>query len=62
MKGFKNITISDIDDYFKGDFEIYSEVYKITPRIEIFDAAKMPYPPNTFDRIFSVSAIDHVAG
>jgi SAM-dependent methyltransferase len=62
VNGFKNITVSDIEEYFKEDFKVYSEHFTISPKIETFDARNIPYQDETFDRVFSVSVLEHVPG
>ena len=34
--GFPNITISDVEDYFVGDFEIYSKEFGFSPLVKTF--------------------------
>ena len=60
VKGHANFCISDIEDYFVKDFEVYSEVFKVSPIIQVFDAKKIPYDRHTFDRIFSISVLEHI--
>jgi SAM-dependent methyltransferase len=62
VKGFKNITVSDVEEYFKEDFQVYSQNFPISPKIETFDARKIPYQDETFDRVFSISVLEHVPG
>ena len=61
VNGFPEITISDVDDYFVGDFKIYARNFRFSPRIEAFDATNIPFGDNSFDRVFSISALEHVA-
>jgi len=58
-KGF-NLTISDVTDYFINDFKIYSRFFNISPKLDTFDAKKTPYLDNSFDKIFSISVLEHV--
>lgn len=58
--GFPDITVSDISDYFTKDFRIYSKEFGFSPRLEIFDATRMPFGNSSLDRIFSVSVLEHV--
>ena len=60
VMGYKNMTISDISDYFVDDFKQYLEVFHIKPDIKIFDAKTIPCEPNMFDRIFSISVLEHI--
>lgn len=59
-KSHANLCISDIEDYFVKDFEAYSEAFKVSPIIQVFDARSIPYNEHTFDRIFSVSVLEHI--
>ncbi len=59
--GFPEITISDVEDYFIEDFKIYAKNFGFSPRIETFDATNIPFGDNSFDRVFSISALEHVA-
>jgi SAM-dependent methyltransferase len=58
--GFPDITISDVEDYFVEDFKIYAKNLRFSPRIETFDATNIPFEDNSFDRVFSISALEHV--
>ncbi|MDZ8185817.1 MAG: class I SAM-dependent methyltransferase [Nostoc sp. ChiSLP02] len=60
VSGFKNIIISDLLDYFVEDFQAFSEVFNISPKIDVFDAKNIPYNDKTFDRVFSVSVFEHI--
>jgi ubiquinone/menaquinone biosynthesis C-methylase UbiE len=60
INGYRNLTISDIEDYFVEDFKRYSEEFSLAPDIAVFDAKTIPYQTNTFDRAFSVSVLEHV--
>ncbi|MDP8299338.1 MAG: class I SAM-dependent methyltransferase [Candidatus Tantalella remota] len=58
--GFPDITVSDLVDDFSEDFVVFSGEFHFSPGIEIFDATEMPLKDNTFDRIFSVSVLEHI--
>jgi len=58
--GYQNLCISDIDDYFVEDFNTYLKAFNLSARIEVFDAKSIPYAEHTFDRIFSVSVLEHI--
>jgi len=60
--GFSDIVISDIEDYFVEDFEIYARELRFSPQIKTFDATSIPFEDNSFDRVFSVSVLEHVPG
>lgn len=59
--GFADITISDVEDYFVKDFEIYAKEFGYSPLIKTFDATNIPFEDSSFDRVFSVSALEHVS-
>ena len=54
------ITISDIENYFVDDFKKYSEIFTFPQSLEVFDARKIPHESNTFDKVFSVSVLEHI--
>lgn len=61
-EGWSNLTIADIDDYFVGDFEAFATRFKHPPSLRVFDARSIPLADASFDRVFSVSAIEHIPG
>ena len=58
--GYPDITVSDVEDYFAKDFEIYAKHFDFAPQIKTFNATAIPFNDNTFDRVFSVSVLEHV--
>lgn len=58
--GFKKITISDIEDYFIKDFASYLKAFNLSAKLDIFDARNIPYKNNTFDKVFSISVLEHI--
>ena len=58
--GFPDITISDVEDYFVDDFEIYAKEFGFSPLVKTFDATNIPFEDGSFDRVFSVSVLEHV--
>ncbi|WP_017731983.1 class I SAM-dependent methyltransferase [Nafulsella turpanensis] len=56
------VHVSDVEDYFISDFEIYRKKFKEHFELEVFDAREIPHRENTFDCIFSISVLEHVAG
>ncbi len=59
FQGYK-ITISDLLDYFIDDFKLFSDKFGISPKLEAFDATKIPHGDNSFDKIFSISVLEHI--
>lgn len=57
--GYRKLHISDVDDYFLKDFQVYK---KINPAIEldVFNAESIPYDDNFFNKIFSISVLEHI--
>jgi SAM-dependent methyltransferase len=63
IMGVKQVVASDRDDYFVNDFEQYSEQLSLKLRTEVFDVTqKTEFPNNYFDKMFSVSVIEHING
>ena len=54
------LTIADSNSYFVSDFEIYKKELGLDIEIELFDATKIPFPDKAFDKIFSISALEHI--
>jgi SAM-dependent methyltransferase len=61
LSGFSNVVAADIEDYFKNDFDIFSKYSGLNIHTSVFDATKsIPYPDEYFDKIFSVSVLEHI--
>lgn len=60
--GLKNVTMSDIDDYFVKDVDQFSKLYKSKCFSGVFDARELPYDSNSFCKIFSISVLEHIPG
>lgn len=61
MKGYGGVVAADLEDYFVSDFDIYKKHAKLNIQTAVFNAArKIPYPDSHFDKIFSVSVIEHI--
>jgi SAM-dependent methyltransferase len=58
--GFDRLTISDLLDYFIEDFQLFSEKFSISPKLEAFDATNIPHSNNSFDKVFSISVLEHI--
>lgn len=62
INGFRNIILSDIMDYFASDCSDVASLFAKTPMMGAFDARMLPFPDCQFERVFSVSAIEHIPG
>lgn len=60
MIGIHNLIVTDVEDYFIRDFETFSEIFGINYNIEVFDATRIPFKNQTFDRVFSISVLEHI--
>jgi SAM-dependent methyltransferase len=59
--GFKNVIAADLEEYFVKDFEIYKNEKKLPIEMAVFDASlKIPYSESHFDKVFSVSVLEHI--
>ena len=54
------ITISDSNDYFLSDFNIYKNQLPLEFETLIFDATDNKIKDKTFDKIYSVSVMEHI--
>ncbi|MGB2630822.1 MAG: methyltransferase domain-containing protein [Candidatus Omnitrophota bacterium] len=61
VNGFSDITMSDLSDFFVEDFKIYSEEFGFSPELKVFDATDIPFANDSFDRVFSISVLEHIA-
>lgn len=60
LQKYKNLHITDIENYFLKDFEVYKKEFQFSAALEVFDAQKMPYENASIDRIFSISVLEHL--
>lgn len=61
LKGFSGVVAADLEDYFINDFEAFNRHAKLAIDTNVFDASKeIPYPNSHFDKIFSVSVLEHM--
>jgi SAM-dependent methyltransferase len=61
LMGCRGVVTADLEDYFVSDFETYKEHANLTIKTAVFDAAReIPYPDSHFDKIFSVSVLEHI--
>lgn len=61
LKGCRGVVAADLEDYFVSDFETYKEHANLAIETAVFDAAReIPYPDSHFDKIFSVSVLEHI--
>jgi len=57
------LTVADLEDYFVADFEAFTKLFPGHTTLDTFDAsAGIPYPDGYFDKVFSVSVLEHIAG
>jgi 2-polyprenyl-3-methyl-5-hydroxy-6-metoxy-1,4-benzoquinol methylase len=63
LYGYKHVVAADVEDYFVGDFDVFRRRSGIQLETAVFDAAKrIPYPDGHFDKIFSISVLEHIPG
>jgi SAM-dependent methyltransferase len=61
LNGYDGVVAADLEDYFLSDFEAYKKHGNISIQTAVFDAAReIPYPDAHFDKIFSVSVLEHI--
>lgn len=61
LNGYDKVVAADLEDYFVSDFETFKKHVKLSVQTAVFDAAKeIPYPDAHFDKIFSVSVLEHI--
>ncbi len=59
--GYRNVVAADLEEYFLGDFQAYIDNAKVAVATDVFDAAAhIPYADGHFDKIFSVSVLEHI--
>ena len=54
------LVVSDIDSYFGGDFRCFNNAFDADAGLAICDARNLPFGGAAFDRIFAVSALEHI--
>jgi SAM-dependent methyltransferase len=63
LNGYEGVVAADMEDYFVDDFEIYKHYSKLSMKTSVFDAAsEIPFASSCFDKIFSVSVLEHIPG
>ncbi|BAY20313.1 hypothetical protein NIES2100_00540 [Calothrix sp. NIES-2100] len=61
LSGYTNVVAADLENYFVNDFEIFKQEVGLNIETKVFDATKIiPYPENYFDKIFSISVLEHI--
>ena len=61
LNRFENVVAADLEDYFVEDFETYMQHNLLSIKTMTFDAARqIPYPSSHFDKIFSISVLEHI--
>ena len=55
------IVTCDMEDYFINDFEVYKTKLGLNVEPRVIDATQpIPFPEDHFDKIFSVSVLEHI--
>lgn len=61
--GYKEVVAADMEDYFISDFTAFVEHAGLKIKTAVFDATDhIPFPNDYFDKIFSVSVVEHIPG
>ncbi|MCC5638429.1 class I SAM-dependent methyltransferase [Nostoc sp. CHAB 5844] len=61
LSGYTSVVAADMEDYFINDFEIFKKYSGLNIELKVFDTTKLiPYPENYFDKIFSISVLEHI--
>ena len=61
LNGYDRVVAADLEDYFVKDFETYKKWSNLSIKTSVFDAAsKIPFPSSYFDKIYSVSVLEHI--
>ncbi len=61
LQGYDGVVAADVEDYFVADFEAYRKHANIAIDVATFDAADcIPYADGHFDKVFSVSVLEHI--
>ena len=62
LKPKQRLVAADLEEYFVGDFETFMSETDLSLETNVFDASsKIPYPDESFDKVFSVSVLEHIA-
>jgi SAM-dependent methyltransferase len=59
-KGWRNLTIGDIEDYFVEDFRVYADLLRTELDVQLIDARNTPFADASLDRAFSISVFEHI--
>lgn len=60
ISGYRDLVIADNVNYFSRDFSLFGEFFSFKNHIELLDAQRLPYASSSFDRISSVSVLEHI--
>ncbi|MEQ9098756.1 MAG: methyltransferase domain-containing protein [Imperialibacter sp.] len=61
LKNFK-VCATDADPYFVDDFCKYADLIPGGIELEMVDVRNMPFESGSFDKIFSISVLEHIPG
>lgn len=63
LNGYDGVVAADLEDYFVDDFEVFKHYAKLPIKTAVCDAARdIPFATSHFDKLFSVSVLEHIPG
>ncbi|MDP8219381.1 MAG: methyltransferase domain-containing protein, partial [Candidatus Theseobacter exili] len=61
LNGYNHVVAADLEEYFIKDFNTFNKEANLKINTSVFDASKeIPFPNATFDKIFSISVLEHI--
>ena len=60
--GYHHVTAADIAPQFAEDLQMICSALGVELQTRVFDAKSIPYPDESFSRIYSISVIEHIPG
>jgi SAM-dependent methyltransferase len=61
LNGYNHVVAADLEEYFVKDFNTFNKELNLKINTSVFDASKkIPFPDATFDKIFSISVLEHI--